>query len=70
VREAADRQWRRSDPEAEARVAQFRDRVAQFEAQAGKAEAAGDKRRAEQAHAQAEQWREWLRTAEAAVQQR
>ena len=70
VREAADRQWRRTDPEAEARVAQFRDRVDQFEAQAAKAEAAGDKRRAEQAHAQAEQWREWLRTAEAAVQQR
>ncbi|MGI5129193.1 DUF349 domain-containing protein [Pseudonocardia sp. CA-107938] len=70
VREAADRQWRRTDPEAEARVAQFRERVNQFEAQAAKAEAVGDKRRAEQAHAQAEQWREWLHTAEAAVQQR
>ncbi|SHK24199.1 protein of unknown function [Pseudonocardia thermophila] len=70
VREAVERQWRRTDPEAEARVAQFRDRVAQFEAQAAKAEAAGDKRRAEQARAQAEQWREWLRTAEAAIQER
>ena len=28
VRDAADRQWRRTDPEAEARVAQFRERVA------------------------------------------
>ncbi|WP_420821823.1 DUF349 domain-containing protein [Pseudonocardia broussonetiae] len=70
VREAGDRQWRRTDPEAEARVAQFRDRVAQFEAQAEKAEAAGDKRRAEQARSQAEQWREWLTTAEQAVQSR
>ncbi|MHA6781436.1 DUF349 domain-containing protein [Pseudonocardia saturnea] len=70
VRDAGDRQWRRTDPEAEARVAQFRDRVAQFEAQAEKAEAAGDKRRAEQARGQAEQWREWLTTAEQAVQTR
>jgi len=70
VRDAADRQWRRSDPEAEARVAQFRERVAQFEAQAAKARAAGDARRATQAQAQADQWREWLATAEQAVQQR
>ena len=49
MREAADRQWRRTDPEAEARVAQFRERVAQFEAQAEKARAAGDARRAQQA---------------------
>jgi hypothetical protein len=70
VREAADRQWRRTDPEAEARVAQFRERVAQFEAQAEKARAAGDARRAEQAENQAGQWREWLATAEQAVQHR
>ncbi|MGE3286716.1 MAG: DUF349 domain-containing protein [Pseudonocardia sp.] len=70
VREAADRQWRRTDPEAEARVAQFRDRVAQFEAQAQKARAAGDERRAAQAQAQAQQWREWLATAEQALQHR
>jgi hypothetical protein len=70
VREAGDRQWRRTDPEAEARVAQFRDRVAQFEAQAEKAEAAGDRRRAEQARTQATQWREWLAAAEQAVQSR
>ncbi|WP_214406304.1 DUF349 domain-containing protein, partial [Pseudonocardia lacus] len=70
VREAADRQWRRTDPEAEARVAQFRERVNQFEAQAEKARAAGDRRRAEQAEAQAATWREWLATAEQAVQHR
>ncbi|MCE3553807.1 DUF349 domain-containing protein [Pseudonocardia sp. RS11V-5] len=70
VREAADRQWRRTDPEAEARVAQFRDRVAQFEAQAEKARSSGDERRAEQAESQAAQWREWLETAEQSVQDR
>jgi Domain of Unknown Function (DUF349) len=70
VRDAADRQWHRTDPEAEARVAQFRERVAQFEAQAEKARAAGDTRRAEQAENQADQWREWLATAEQAVQHR
>ncbi|WP_345383661.1 DUF349 domain-containing protein [Pseudonocardia yuanmonensis] len=70
VREAADRQWRRTDPEAEARVAQFRDRVAQFEAQAEKARASGDNRRAQQAEQQAAQWREWLETAEQSVQDR
>ena len=37
---------------------------------AEKARAAGDTRRAEQAREQAEQWREWLVTAEQAVQQR
>ncbi|GAA3851480.1 DUF349 domain-containing protein [Saccharothrix violaceirubra] len=67
VRGAVDAQWRRSDPEAEARVAQFRERVEQFEAQAEKARSAGDKRRAEQAEAQAKQWREWLAAAEQAV---
>ncbi|WP_132975374.1 DUF349 domain-containing protein [Pseudonocardia dioxanivorans] len=70
VREAVDRQWRRTDPETEARVSQFRDRVAQFEAQAQKAEAAGDAKRAAEARAQADQWREWLRTAEESVHQR
>ena len=70
VRTAADAQWRRTDPEAEARAAQFRERVEQFEAQAAKARAAGDKRRAEQAEAQAAQWREWLAAAEQAVASR
>lgn len=68
VRGELDRRWRRTDPETEARVAQFRHRVEQFEAQAAKARAAGDTRRAEQAEGQAEQWREWLATAEKAVQ--
>ncbi|MEV0246166.1 DUF349 domain-containing protein [Nocardia sp. NPDC050712] len=67
VREAADAQWRRSDPEAMARAAQFRERVAQFEEQAAKAQAAGNKREAEKALEQAKQWREWADAAEGAV---
>jgi Domain of Unknown Function (DUF349) len=70
VRAAADAQWRKTDPEAQARAAQFRERVEQFEAQAAKARAAGDSRRAEQAEAQAAQWREWLAAAENAVASR
>ncbi|MCE5290349.1 MAG: DUF349 domain-containing protein [Nocardiaceae bacterium] len=67
VRDAEDQHWRRSDPEAVARAAQFRDRVAQFEEQAAKAEASGRKRDAEKALAQAQQWREWAEAAEQAV---
>ena len=70
VRDAADRQWQRTDPEAEGRVAQFRERIAHFEAQAEKARAAGDAKRAATADTQAAQWREWLGTAEQAVQHR
>ncbi|WP_423202253.1 DUF349 domain-containing protein [Herbihabitans rhizosphaerae] len=70
VRGAADAQWRRTDPEAEARAKQFRDRVEQFEAQAAKAHEAGDEKRAKQAEAQAAQWREWLAAAENAVASR
>lgn len=70
VREAVDAQWRRTDPEAMARAAQFRERVAQFEEQAAKAEAAGRKRDAEKALEQAKQWREWADAAEGAVSRR
>ena len=70
VRDAADSQWRRTDPEAVARAAQFRERVAAFQEQAAKAEAAGNTRDAEQARAQAEQWREWADAAEGAVTNR
>ncbi|MGH4011823.1 MAG: DUF349 domain-containing protein [Pseudonocardiaceae bacterium] len=67
IRSVANAQWRHTDPEVQARVAQFRDRVEQFEAQAAKARAAGDDRRATAAQAQADQWREWLAAAEQAV---
>lgn len=67
VRQAADDRWRRTDPEALARAAQFRERVAQFEEQAAKATAAGKTREAEKALEQARQWREWAEAAEGAV---
>lgn len=70
IRSAEDARWRRTDPEAQARAAQFRERVKQFEAQAAKARAAGDDRRAKQAEAQAAQWREWMQAAEKAVADR
>ncbi|WP_019853506.1 DUF349 domain-containing protein [Actinopolyspora mortivallis] len=70
VREAANTEWRRTDPEAQARVEQFRERVEQYEQQAQKARSAGDRKRAEQYEQQARQWREWLNAAENALTDR
>jgi hypothetical protein len=70
VKDAEESKWRRTDPEAEARVAQFRERIAHFESQASKARTAGDERRAKKADEQAAQWREWLEAAENAVADR
>lgn len=67
VRDADQSRWTRTDPEAEARAAQFRERVGQFEEQAAKARAAGDAKRAARAEEQAAQWREWAAAAEGAV---
>lgn len=68
VRSASDALWRRTDPEATARVEQFRARVEQFRDQAAKARAAGDSRKAAEAEAQAATWETWLRTARSAVE--
>ena len=68
VSEAADSQWRRTDPEAQARVQQFADRAAEFEAKATELEAAGKAKKAEEARAQAAQWREWADAAAATLQ--
>ncbi|HJQ48654.1 MAG TPA: DUF349 domain-containing protein [Amycolatopsis sp.] len=70
IRDVEDSRWRRTDPEVQARVDQFRERVAQFESQAEKARAAGDERRAKKAEEQAAQWREWMHAAERAVADR
>ena len=67
VRGADEARWTRSDPEAEARAAQFRERVRAFEEQAAKARAAGKEKRAVEADAQAAQWREWAEAAEGAI---
>ncbi|WP_167323396.1 DUF349 domain-containing protein, partial [Rhodococcoides kroppenstedtii] len=70
VRDAADSEWRRTDPEAMARAAQFRERVEQFEDQARKADAAGKTKDAEKYRAQAQQWREWADAAQGALEER
>ncbi|MGF0224437.1 DUF349 domain-containing protein [Dietzia natronolimnaea] len=70
VSDAADAEWRRTDPEAKARAAQFWVRVDDFEAQAAKADAAGKSKDAEKARAQAMQWKEWAEAAENAVDTR
>lgn len=70
VADAEATEWRRTDPEAKARAAQFWDRVRGFEEQAAKAEAAGKDRDAQDARAQAAQWKEWAEAAERAVDSR
>ncbi|MGZ9837297.1 DUF349 domain-containing protein [Tsukamurella ocularis] len=70
IKAADDTQWRRTDPEAAARAAQFRDRVAQFEEQAEKAEKAGKTKDAVRLREQAQQWREWADAAEGAIEDR
>lgn len=69
VSEAADSQWRRTDPEAQARVQQFADRAAEFEAKAAEYESAGKAKKAEEARAQAAQWREWADAAAATLRE-
>ena len=70
VSDAADTEWRRTDPEAKARAGQFWDRVRDFEDQAAKAESAGKAKDAAKARAQAAQWKEWAEAAENAVDTR
>lgn len=68
VSEAEESQWRRTDPEAQARVAQFQVKVEEFTAQAEAAEAKGNAKKAEQLRQQAAQWQEWANTAQNAVE--
>lgn len=70
VADAADTEWRRTDPEAKARAGQFWDRVRDFEEQAAKADASGRAADAARARDQAAQWTEWARAAENAVDTR
>lgn len=67
VAEAADSQWRKSDPAAQARVAQFAAKVDSLLEQAEKAESAGRAKKAAELRAQAEQWKEWAAAAENAI---
>lgn len=63
VSDAADSQWRRTDPEAQARVQQFADRAAEFEHKAAELDAKGKVSQAAKAREQAEQWRQWAEQA-------
>ena len=67
VSDAEDSEWRRTDPEAQARVAQFQAKVDDFTAQAEAAEAKGNTKKAEDLRAQAKQWQEVADAAAAAV---
>lgn len=68
VSEAEESQWRRTDPEAQARAQQFLDKVAEFTAQAEAAEAKGNSKKAEKLRGQATQWQEWADAAAKAVE--
>ncbi|WP_293951227.1 DUF349 domain-containing protein [uncultured Corynebacterium sp.] len=69
VAEAEESQWRRTDPEAQARADQFTAKADDFNAQADVAEAKGNSKKAEKLRAQAAQWSEWAKTAHEAVDQ-
>lgn len=67
VSDYVDRQWRATDPEALARVGQFRRKAEEFAADADAAEKAGKTARAAELRTQADQWSEWADAAAAAV---
>lgn len=68
VSDAEAAQWRRTDPQAQARVEQFQTKADDFTSQAEAAEAAGDAKKAEDLRAQAAQWSEFAKVARNAVE--
>ncbi|GAA4641808.1 DUF349 domain-containing protein [Gordonia humi] len=70
LREAEDSEWTRTDPEAQARAAQFVERAEKLEEQAAKAAEAGKDRDAAKLREQAAQWREWAAAAQSALTDR
>lgn len=68
VSDAEESQWRRTDPEAQARANQFLVKVEEFTAQAEAAEAKGNATKAAKLREQAAQWQEWADTAAKAVE--
>ncbi|MCS4536355.1 DUF349 domain-containing protein [Corynebacterium sp. HS2168-gen11] len=70
VTNAADAQWRRTDPEAQARAAQFIAKVEEFTAAAEAAAHKGKEKEAAKLRAQAAQWQEWADAAINAVESR
>lgn len=68
VADFAEQQWRRTDPEVEARVAQFQAKVDQLRSSAEDAEKAGRAKKAAELRDQADQWAEWAKTAAQAAE--
>ncbi|MCS5479168.1 DUF349 domain-containing protein [Corynebacterium sp. YIM 101645] len=68
VADAEESQWRRTDPEAQARANQFLVKVEEFTTQAEAAEAKGNATKAAQLRDQAAQWQEWADAAVKAVE--
>ncbi|MEJ6548292.1 DUF349 domain-containing protein [Corynebacterium sp. USCH3] len=69
VSDFAEHQWKKTDPEVEARVAQFRAKVDQLNTDADAAEKKGRHAKAADLRSQAEQWRTWAQTAADAAAQ-
>lgn len=67
ITEAADAEWRRTDPEALARVAQFEAKAEKFSREAEEAEKKGRTAQAATLREQAAQWKQWAETASQAV---
>ncbi|EGD54030.1 hypothetical protein SCNU_16204 [Gordonia neofelifaecis NRRL B-59395] len=70
LRDEEDADWARTDPEAQARAAQFTERAEKLDEQAEKAAAAGKDRDAADFRQQADQWREWANAAHSALTDR
>lgn len=68
VSQAEEAQWRRTDPELQARLEQFRSRAQRLTAEAEAAARKGKTREAEKLAEQAAQWTEWAKAAEAAAE--
>ena len=67
VADAEAEQWRRTDPELQARAAQFKAKVDELTAAAEAAQARGKTGQAEKLRQQAQQWQQWAQAAEQAV---
>lgn len=70
VSDAEKSQWRRTDPEAQARADQFTVRAQELRSQADEAEAKGKTKKAADLRAQAEQWEQWSQAAHSAIEDR
>ncbi|AEI09557.1 hypothetical protein CRES_1202 [Corynebacterium resistens DSM 45100] len=68
VSDAADAEWRRTDPEAQAKIAQFQAKADQFAKEAEAFEAKGNEKKAAALREQAAQWQQWADTAAAAIE--